>query len=114
MNINYNIKTNYGPYASLVKITTIDYLITDVDGYSTICVDTSAGNITITLPTVSTNTGRSLTIKKTTTDSYYVKIVGTIDGITNDYLFDMGESLTVQSSVQCGGQLILFTTKNQE
>lgn len=60
----------------------------------TVLVDTSLGDIDITLP--STTTGRIYNIKKKTSDSNKVNIIGTVDGGTSTKLNVQYESLTVQ------------------
>lgn len=54
--------------------TSSSYPITDIDGYKTILVDTTSGNITITLPLMANNRKRNIRITKVAGASNYVII----------------------------------------
>lgn len=68
-----------------------DYTITSTDGYDTIASDTTmTADRTITLPSVSANKGRLITIKKNDSSSFKVIITapsGNIDQATYNHLF---------------------------
>ena len=70
-------------------------LMTDfgTNGQATIYVDTTTGNKSITLPSVANLNGYTVNVIKITSDVNSVMVVGTINGVTNDFLsnqFDAG------------------------
>ncbi len=104
-----------GGYNGPVLNTNIDYVITNDDSYQTVNVDTSGANRNITIPVAAVaNTGKRVTIKKVTPDANIVFILGAIDGIIDptsgvgDCLFDMGESITIESSGTAWGGVNSF------
>lgn len=81
------------------------YTVTTVTGNTTldathrvVLCNNGGTAINITLPTVSTCTGRTYTIKRMTTSTANVTIVGTIDGATNAILMNAGESVSLISN----------------
>jgi hypothetical protein len=83
--------TSFAPTVkSRVKTTSADYTITDTDGYDTILASAASTDVTITLPSASTNAGREITIKKTdagaggAATTRRIAISGTIDGSTTN------------------------------
>ncbi|HAZ11736.1 MAG TPA: hypothetical protein DCY86_03030 [Bdellovibrionales bacterium] len=59
-----------------------DYQVTDTDGYSTILVNDTSPNVTITLPAAASNTNRKLIIKNVSTEKGKV----TIDGYNSEVI----------------------------
>lgn len=78
-----------------------DYVITDNDNLSTIYVDDTSSDRTVTLPTVADNSGRIITIKNTSSDQGKVTVDGegaeTIDGQTTIILDAKYSYVKVQS-----------------
>ena len=75
--------------------------ITDIDGYSSVFVETGGSNQTITLPLSSSNEGRTIALKKTDSGSGFLVIDGTgaetIDGVSAIYLPSQYDSVELQS-----------------
>lgn len=89
-----------GPIATAISTKTANYTITATD--STILVDATSGNITITLPAVSGTTGRQYVIKKIDSSVNTVTIDGnsseTIDGATTQSITTQWDAITIQSN----------------
>lgn len=77
-----------------------DYIITDTDGYDTICVNPTTGDVLITLPTLADNIGRKITVKVThaggrvTVDG---EVAETIDGDASVYLQGQYDYITIEA-----------------
>jgi hypothetical protein len=84
-----NIDSRVSGLEKAVYSITADYAITDSDGYGTINVNPTGGDITVTLPTAADNTSREIIVKvthaggKVTVDGEGAE---TINGHTNIYL----------------------------
>ena len=78
---------------TITETTTLD----DTFGSLIIC-DNGATAITVTLPVVSSCTGRLYIIKRNITSTTNVTIAGTIDGVTNLVLAKTGEAVTLFSN----------------
>ena len=80
-------------------VNSANYTILDFDNYSVINVTTGASDRTITLPTLSANVNRTITIKKVDTGDGSVIIAPegaeTIDGYSDLYLGLDGQYLTI-------------------
>ena len=77
------------PITTLSSDTTLD------ETHYTVLVDTSGGDVTITLPT--NVNGRIYNIKKITSDANIVSLSGTIDGVSSKILNIQYESITIQN-----------------
>lgn len=79
---------------------TANYTITLAD--YTVTVDASGGNVTITLPTAASASGRCFNIKKTDSSTHYVRVAGngaeTIDGSNTQDNYTQWASMCVQSN----------------
>lgn len=79
---------------------TANYTITLAD--YTVTVDASGGNVTITLPTAASASGRCFNIKKTDSSTNYVRVAGngaeTIDGSNTQDNYTQWASMCVQSN----------------
>lgn len=78
---------------------TANYTITDTDGFSFISVDASGGDVTITLPALTNNVGRRITVTKREASTGVVSITAagsdSIDGTTSVSLYSNDQSVTV-------------------
>ncbi len=79
-----------------ISTKTAAYTATVNDG--TILVDCTTGSINITLPTVSTNSGQTLVIKKIDSTGNAVNIIGTVDGVTNPTITIQYNVMSIQSN----------------
>lgn len=81
-------------------VTNTGYTVLTTDPYSTIHVTTGASNQTVTLPSASANSGRTLQIKKIDSGAGQVVVTpaaGTIDGLSTFPLAFQWQSVTVIS-----------------
>lgn len=68
------------------------------NGQCTLYVDSTSGNINITPPSVTAMNGYTLNVIKTSSDTNSVIIIGTINGLTNDYLSNQFDSSLYKSN----------------
>ena len=81
------------------KVNTITATTTLDDSYGSVIIcDNGSTGITVTLPTVSSCTGRVYTIKRNASSTANVTIAGTIDGVANLILAKAGEAVTLFSN----------------
>lgn len=86
--------------SSSISVSTVTTNTTLTDANGTVLVDTTAGNVTITLPNATTNTGKSFIMKRITAGGNTLTIAtggGTIDGSATVSMPLQYESLTMQS-----------------
>lgn len=86
-----------GTFGQKVNTLTATTALDDTYGSVIIC-DNNSTAITVTLPAVSTCTGRVYTIKRNATSTANVTIAGTIDGVTNLILINPSDSATLFSN----------------
>lgn len=83
------------------SVSSADYVILDNDGYNSVLVSTGASQRTITLPAVSTNSGRIITVKKTDSGAGTILIdtpsTETIDGAAQNVLNEQYSFVTLIS-----------------
>lgn len=84
----------------LIKNTAYTVLVTDFgsNGNVTLYVDTTSGNIAITLPTSANMNGYTANIIKISSDVNSVVVTATINGITNDLLSNQYDAGTYKSN----------------
>jgi hypothetical protein len=84
----------------LIKNAAYTVLVTDFgsNGNVTLYVDTTSGNIAITLPTAANMDGYTANIIKTSSDVNSVVVTATINGITNDLLSNQYDAGTYKSN----------------
>jgi len=89
-----------GKDATLNKSADYTILLADfgANGNVTVFVDTTSGNISITLPSAASMNGYTANIIKVSDDTYSVEVVGTINGITNDIIGNQFEANTYKSN----------------
>jgi hypothetical protein len=90
----FEVNGTFGQKVSTISATTT---LDDTYGSIIICNNGSTA-ITVTLPTVSSCTGRVYTIKRNATSTANITIAGTIDGVTNLILAKAGEAVTLFSN----------------
>lgn len=90
----FEVNGTFGQKVSTITATTV---LDDTYGSIIICNNGSTA-ITVTLPDVTLCSGRVYTIKRNTTSTANVTIVGTIDGATNLILAKASEALTLFSN----------------
>lgn len=84
----------------LTKTAAYTVLMTDFgsNGQCTIYVDSTAGTVNITPPSLASMNGYTLSVIKISADLNSVVIIGTINGLTNDYLSNQYDSSLYKSN----------------
>ena len=96
-NLSIGNVTTVNQYNETITTKSADYTILDDDYISNLQVNTSGGNVTITLPLAANNNNRIITITKSDSNNL-LSVVGPIEGLATTKLIDKYESITVISN----------------
>lgn len=103
LEVRRQARRNIGALVSGVAAKSADYTIVPADAAVLICMDASAGNRTVTLPSLaSVGDGFSVVIEKIDTSYNTVTIAGTVGGVTNKVLRLPGQATVLVSDNTSG------------